>query len=78
MKIPENKQNARDWPTNNKLGQGFMARHDKLLMQSKHGYCMNHIRLKDLTKDNVQTMYELIYEGIKKAKVAVDLSEDER
>ena len=57
--------------------QGFMSRHDKLL-KTKRGYRMNHIRLKDLTTDNVQTMYDLTYEGFVRARVAVELPENEQ
>ena len=56
--------------------KGFRSRYDEHL-SSKRGYRINHIRLKDLTEDNVQIMYDLTYDVWVSSRVAVKLPESD-
>ena len=56
--------------------KGFMARYDAFL-RSKRGYHFNHLRMDDLTPNNIQAMYDMTYETWVAARVAVRLPESE-
>ena len=56
--------------------KGFMARYDAFL-RSKRGYHFNHLRMDDLTPDNIQAMYDMTYETWVVARDAVRLPESE-
>ena len=55
--------------------KGLMSRHDAFL-QTKRGYHVNHLRMDDLTGDNVEAMYDMTYKTWTAARCAVRLPED--
>ena len=55
--------------------KGFMSRHDTYV-QTKKGYHVNHLRMDNLTEDNVEAMYDMTYKTWTAARCAVRLSED--